>query len=635
MGNTNSNVKPRNPSPEGPQQQPHKSLRQKKRSLELPDLAQLGFTNVAPLRQPQSNPINIPSTNAGNGADIDAAAGRRPLPEDFSAGDVTVYPMPANHRQSNYYRSARNDTRDFMPPPNQQRGRTGGAHYHPSIPSVLNLPTHQPQPFVQETVYSTIPMALGKADGLGEILQDTPLEPEADPIHEPVNVKITWTGGGKNVLLARAGDDDWKGRQEMDPDPNNNTIFTANVSLLPGTHHIRFLVDETWRVADDIPTAVDDQGTLANYVAVPIPVPGITSAPPAVRVSPPTVHPHKMQAGPSFWSDDSSSSYPSQYNHPTIPHPVISQDTPHNKHAPPAWTSVIPPELIEAAREEETYLAASAAPHQTGFIAAPNIPPAPGLPRHLDRLILNGKSPGVGIVNGGRSGRATPSGSNSGKRDGKERDRERDREGRDRDRDARGRDGREKSTRRKERERERDRGRDVIQSIPPFAGGSDPANSARTFNSAGALMDLATANRNTPNSGLQPDGPAHIPLPASPSIPVDSPKVKPSTVTTISSQSHNKTPTASGAPTPSPLSLPPSAANISQPLPSSSTALPLHLDPFSDGPGLADDASVLPVPSHVVLQHLSTSAIRNGVLAVGCTTRYRKKFLTIVYYKPT
>ncbi len=49
---------------------------------------------------------------------------------------------------------------------------------------------------------------------------------------------------------------------------------------------------------------------------------------------------------------------------------------------------------------------------------------------------------------------------------------------------------------------------------------------------------------------------------------------------------------------------------------------------------LADDASVLPVPSHVVLHHLSTSAIRNGVLAVGNTTRYKKKvgYLTLEVY---
>jgi hypothetical protein len=39
----------------------------------------------------------------------------------------------------------------------------------------------------------------------------------------------------------------------------------------------------------------------------------------------------------------------------------------------------------------------------------------------------------------------------------------------------------------------------------------------------------------------------------------------------------------------------------------------------------ADDSSVLPVPNHVVLHHLGTSAIRNGVLAVSDTTRYNKK----------
>ncbi|KAF8173433.1 hypothetical protein BJ912DRAFT_991972 [Pholiota molesta] len=42
-------------------------------------------------------------------------------------------------------------------------------------------------------------------------------------------------------------------------------------------------------------------------------------------------------------------------------------------------------------------------------------------------------------------------------------------------------------------------------------------------------------------------------------------------------------------------------------------------------PPLTDDNSVLPVPSHVVLHHLCTSAIRNGVLAVANTTRGRRR----------
>lgn len=35
---------------------------------------------------------------------------------------------------------------------------------------------------------------------------------------EPVLTKIVWQGGGRNVVLARAGDNDWKGRQQMEPE---------------------------------------------------------------------------------------------------------------------------------------------------------------------------------------------------------------------------------------------------------------------------------------------------------------------------------------------------------------------------------------------------------------------------------
>jgi len=47
-------------------------------------------------------------------------------------------------------------------------------------------------------------------------------------------------------------------------------------------------------------------------------------------------------------------------------------------------------------------------------------------------------------------------------------------------------------------------------------------------------------------------------------------------------------------------------------------------EPPTSAPGL-DDNSILPVPNHVVLNHLTASAIKNGTLGVGTTTRYRKK----------
>ena len=38
-----------------------------------------------------------------------------------------------------------------------------------------------------------------------------------------------------------------------------------------------------------------------------------------------------------------------------------------------------------------------------------------------------------------------------------------------------------------------------------------------------------------------------------------------------------------------------------------------------------DDASVLTMPNHTVLNHLATSSIRQGVLATSGTTRYKRK----------
>jgi hypothetical protein len=50
---------------------------------------------------------------------------------------------------------------------------------------------------------------------------------------------------------------------------------------------------------------------------------------------------------------------------------------------------------------------------------------------------------------------------------------------------------------------------------------------------------------------------------------------------------------------------------------------------------MKDDASVLLMPNHTVLNHLATSSIKNKVLATSATTRYKRKFLTTIMYKPT
>lgn len=46
---------------------------------------------------------------------------------------------------------------------------------------------------------------------------------------------------------------------------------------------------------------------------------------------------------------------------------------------------------------------------------------------------------------------------------------------------------------------------------------------------------------------------------------------------------------------------------------------------LNGNPPMRDDASVLILPNHTVLNHLATSSIRNGVLATSGTTRYKQK----------
>ncbi|KAI8918883.1 hypothetical protein BC831DRAFT_482021 [Entophlyctis helioformis] len=49
---------------------------------------------------------------------------------------------------------------------------------------------------------------------------------------------------------------------------------------------------------------------------------------------------------------------------------------------------------------------------------------------------------------------------------------------------------------------------------------------------------------------------------------------------------------------------------------------------------ITSDPYLLPVPTHVTLNHLYACSIRDGVMAIGVTSRYRKKYVTTVLYKP-
>jgi PREDICTED: similar to AMPK-beta subunit len=80
-------------------------------------------------------------------------------------------------------------------------------------------------------------------------------------------------------------------------------------------------------------------------------------------------------------------------------------------------------------------------------------------------------------------------------------------------------------------------------------------------------------------------------------------------------------------------------------LPSSSTGsslgtgppiLPPHLlQVILNNPTVSvGEPTLLPQPNHVMLNHLYALSIKDGVMVLSCTNRYRKKYVTTLLYKP-
>lgn len=46
------------------------------------------------------------------------------------------------------------------------------------------------------------------------------------------------------------------------------------------------------------------------------------------------------------------------------------------------------------------------------------------------------------------------------------------------------------------------------------------------------------------------------------------------------------------------------------------------------------EPTLLPEPNHVMLNHLYALSIKDGVMVLSATHRYRKKYVTTLLYKP-
>ncbi|KAJ3809945.1 hypothetical protein EV368DRAFT_62352 [Lentinula lateritia] len=731
----------------------HRSLQTKKKSLELPDLA---------LTQ-----VTTPTHSSAS-----AAAQAIPIPER-QPGAGYQYSTPI------HIRSRSSSRPPDLPNPQSTAGPVAG-HDFPRIVVRSSIPFPANLLIAEAKAAQATQAKLVLAESDSEEINNSnavarspsllipPISPPAHRVNpqpsegEPTYlVKISWHGGGKEVFLTRAGDDDWNGRKKMENEVeeeeeaaeensekqthesiiagkgptqvcHTGTTFSTIIALPRGTHHLRFLVDGQARVADDLPTAVDDNGSLANYVAVGLGNVGDAAAGDAVgdiasgdspttlvvaegvdgaevvavavddvdvvvaqpEKTPrpgddlisefvvPDIHPHptRVDSHSSFWSENeyTESHPPSLSSSPqTVISPLTSIDpnasaTANNLQTPirirkvpyaPRWTREIPLELLEAAADEESYLsyenelenahAAGRRIHITGFVPLPNIPPAPRLPRYLDKLILNnpvvppiarngspntsgttspggaaGASVGAGNDIGNRSDN-NPAGiagigaglgerTSRDSRDSRTRDREGypplspSREGRNGSRDG-GRDGRDGSRDRRDgrnsrelREgRRREREWKSMSMVLAEGGEVDPTQRPNVNANAQESVEKSRGSERQRSNTLD------RPLP----------------ITTASGTDVSHHPPASASQPPTSISMMPA---IPEPWGPSSHISNSNANAI---PSIADDASVLPVPSHVVLHHLCTSAMRNGVLAVGETISSSRRYTTSLLHR--
>lgn len=290
--------------------------------------------------------------------------------------------------------------------------------------------------------------------------------------------------------------------------PGSKSTFFATLRLPPGTHPLRFIVDDHFRCTDTLPTATDVDGTFINYIEIPSP----SHSPSQSRSMPANGWEaggavSVLAGGPSAQGTSSS-----------------SKQFPEME-----WTEQIPPRLFQLAAAEEQYLAARAAAaqnppsgrHGSQYPSLPPPPPVPyppSLPRHLEKVILNSSS-----------------------------------------------------------------------SRNPNAASFTPAILASHESARPRIIGTGTTGPLIPASGPRPRAKG---VPGVPGVPNG-------------------------------LTLGPMAGGqIQAGVPASGGIL---ISGTGGGEGAGDDNSVLPVPNHVVLNHLGTSAIKNGVLAVGTTTRYHRK----------
>ncbi|WFC96358.1 hypothetical protein MBRA1_003015 [Malassezia brasiliensis] len=201
----------------------------------------------------------------------------------------------------------------------------------------------------------------------------------------PVN--LMWRGKGRQVYVTGTFADQWRSKiplRQLRP----NTPFLCTLYLPPGTHRLKFVVDDRWRISNELNTASDGEGTLVNYVEIPHTRERLSDGS--------SLAPHKQGDAELRPADDprfADPAWASAMDDLRRQHRASLEqrsgewdelgDEAHGADVA-HWTTDVPP-AVEVAQETEEALHE----HEMDSNAAALLPMPPQLPRQLEKVILN------------------------------------------------------------------------------------------------------------------------------------------------------------------------------------------------------------------------------------------------------
>lgn len=256
-----------------------------------------------------------------------------------------------------------------------------GRHLSAALPSYLKIPTIIPSSYASPSASPPEAQAPIAADAFpprvvysdqkeAAFLAASLKEVQAHDVPKPflAPVSLTWHGRGRRVFVTGTFAHAWGSkiplRQTREGGPFVRTLY-----LPPGTHRLKFIVDNRWRVSNELNTASDGDGNMVNYVEVPsvstaAPVPDAPDAPDASWAE--ALADLHVQPRGSDWEE------------------MLGDDPAAAAAADGTWTDVVPAGVVLAQETEEALHE-----HEMDRDAPALLPTPPMMPPQLEKVILN------------------------------------------------------------------------------------------------------------------------------------------------------------------------------------------------------------------------------------------------------